>query len=293
MIPRSWLFVPGDSEKMLAKSPGLGADALIFDLEDAVVEERKAPARGMVRERLRTADRDSSQLWVRINGYDTAHLLADLEAILPGRPDGIVLPKAEHGAQAEQLAAELNALEAEHGLAPGSTQIALIAFETPRAVLNIASYQALPARVCGLSWGAEDMAAAIGAQANRDEQGAYTAPYVLTRSLCLMAAGAAGVSAIDTAFTDFRDSEGLRESCGQARRDGFLGKIAIHPGQLDAIHAAFTPSADELQRARAIVAAFAASPGSGIVSVAGKMLDRPHLQQAQRLLAMAGVADGD
>jgi citrate lyase subunit beta/citryl-CoA lyase len=284
MMLRSWMFVPGDSEKMLGKSAILNADALIFDLEDAVAEDRKSQARLMVQEHLFKVDRGSSQLWVRINALDTSHFKADLDAVMQGKPHGIVLPKAEHGRQAEQLASELDRLEAQHGMAQGQTRIALIAFETPLSVLNIATYQSLHPRVLGLSWGAEDMASAIGAQANRDEHGQYTAPYILTRSYCLMAAAAAGVQAIDTAYTDFRNAPGLKDSCTHARRDGFLGKIAIHPAQLEDIHAAFTPSSEELQRARRIVAAFAAKPGAGIVELDGKMLDKPHLQQARRLL---------
>ncbi len=284
---RSWLFVPGDNAKMLGKSGALGADALIFDLEDAVVESRKAVARQMVAEHLQTAAPTASQRWVRINALDTVHALDDLRGVMAGGPAGIILPKAEHGQQAEQLAAQLSALETEHGLAVGSTRIALIAFETPLAVLNLASYQSLHSRVCGISWGAEDMAAVLGAQANRDAQGRYTAPYVLTRSLCLMAAGASGVPAIDTAFTDFRDTPGLVASCREARRDGFAGKIAIHPGQLESIHAEFTPDAQQIAHAQAVVAAFAASPEAGSVALEGRMLDRPHLRQAQRVLALA------
>ena len=285
MTLRSWMFVPGDSEKMLGKSTSLEADALIFDLEDAVVESQKQRARQMVAEHLQQAPRDGAQLWVRINALDSEHALADIRAVMAGRPDGLVLPKAEHGEQAEQLDRALSEAEAGFGGQTGSTRIALIAFETPLAVLNMASYRTLHPRVVGLSWGAEDLAAGIGAQANRDEHGAYTAPHVMARNLCLMAAGAAGVQAVDTAFIDFRDEAGLQRSCREARRDGFLGKIAIHPAQLPAIHAAFTPTAEELDRARAIVEAFAANPGAGIVGVAGKMLDKPHLRQAQRLLA--------
>lgn len=287
---RSWMFVPGDSEKMLGKSATLGADALIFDLEDAVVESRKPQAREMVCQHLQQAPRDGSQLWVRINALDTRYAMDDLRTVMAGRPDGVVLPKAEHGKQAQTLADALNQAEAECGIQAGSTRIALIAFETPLAVLNIASYQQLNERVCGLSWGAEDMAAAIGAQANRDEQGVYTEPYRLTRNLCLMAAGAAGVQAVDTAYTNFRDPEGLQHSCQEARRDGFSGKIAIHPAQLEAIHAAFTPSQDELAWADAVVAAFAQQPDAGVVSLDGKMLDKPHLLQAQRLLSFRAVA---
>ena len=287
---RSWMFVPGDSEKMLGKSTSLAADALVFDLEDAVNEPRKAVAREMVAAHLQQAPRDGSQLWVRINALDTAHALSDIKTVLAGRPDGLVLPKAEHGQLADTLAGHLDAAETDLGLQAGSTRIALIAFETPRAVLNLASYQTLHPRVCGLSWGAEDLAAGIGAQSNRDEQGEYTEPYRLARSLSLIAAGAAAVQAIDTAFTDFRDLAGLQRSCQQARRDGFLGKIAIHPGQLEAIHAAFTPGEDELEHARAVVAAFAANPGAGVVALDGKMLDKPHLQQAERLLSFEASA---
>lgn len=284
---RSWLFVPGDSDKMLGKAASLQADALIFDLEDAVSEAHKAEARRKVRALLDQGPLSASQRWVRINALDTAHALQDLCAVLPGRPDGIVLPKAEHAAQAEHLARYLEALECAHDIRPGQTQVALVAFETPQAVLNAASYQHLHARVNGLSWGPEDMSAALGASANREADGGYAAPYVHTRTLCLMAAASAGVQAIDTAYTDFRDAEGLARSCARARRDGFSGKLAIHPAQLDAIHAAFTPSAEEIDHARAVVEAFEARPGAGTVGLNGRMLDLPHLRQAQRILALS------
>jgi len=291
-MSRSWLFVPGDNAKMLAKAASIGADALVLDLEDAVAEPRKAAAREQVREYLGSTDRERCRHWVRVNALDSPHALHDLCSVMAGRPDGIVLPKAAHGADAERLAHYLDALETQNDAVPGETRIAMIAFETPAAVVDASSFRQLHARVAGITWGAEDMAGGIGAQANRDEHGEYTAPYVLARSLCLMAAAAAGVAALDTPFTDFRNEAGLRKSCREARRDGFVGKIAIHPSQVPIINDAFMPSADEIAHARAVVAAFERSPGAGAVSLNGRMLDAVHLVQAQRVLEVAAAQAG-
>lgn len=281
------MFVPGDSEKMLGKAPALDADAVIFDLEDAVNEPRKALAREMVRAHLSDAPRGRGGSWVRINALETPHALADLDAVLPGQPDGIVLPKAEHARHADRIAAELLRLEAEHGLVHGATKLALVAFESPLAILNLASYQQLDPRVCALSWGAEDMAAGIGAANSRGADGAYRLPFLHTRTACLMAAGASGVQAVETAFTNFRDEAGLRRACLEARQDGFTGMLAIHPSQLPVINDSFTPGAEELAEARAIIQAFEARPEAGSVALDGRMLDRPHWLRAQRVLALA------
>ncbi len=286
-IMRSWLFVPGDNEKMLGKSAGLGADALVLDLEDAVVESRKAVARQMVSDHLLVADRSACQHWVRINALDTDHALDDLRVVMAGRPDGIFLPKAEHAQDGDTLAAHIAELESEYGIDSGSTGILLVAVETSRAILTIGSYTAVHPRVCGLTWGAVDLSASIGAISNTDEAGNLTAPYIHARTMTLVAASASGVQAVDTAFLNFRDEAGLRQNCLEARRDGFLGKIAIHPAQVAVINEVFMPSAEEVDHAKAVVQAFADNPQAGSVSLNGKMLDKPHLLQAERILSIA------
>jgi citrate lyase subunit beta/citryl-CoA lyase len=281
------MFVPGDSEKKLGKGAVLGADALILDLEDSVVDSRKATAREMVRDYMQNADRSVSQLWVRMNPLDTPHALMDLAGVIQGRPDGIFLPKAQHASDADLLGNYLDVLETEHGIEQGATKILSLATETPTAMLNIGSYTHVNSRVTAVSWGAEDLSAAIGASSNTDEAGNLTPPYILARSLCLMAAYAAGVQAVDTAFTDFKDAAGLESNCNAARRDGFLGKIAIHPAQVAPINDAFMPSAAETEHARAVVELFEQNPDAGTLSLDGKMLDKPHLTQAERVLAIA------
>ncbi len=287
MILRSWMFVPGDSEKKLGKGPSLGADALILDLEDSVVDTRKAIAREMVCAYLQHADRAISQLWVRMNPLDTPHALLDVVGVIQGQPDGFILPKAEHSRDANLLGNYLDVLETEHGIERGATKIFSLVTETPTAMLNIGSYTVVNPRVTAVSWGAEDLSAAIGASSNRDEQGNLTAPYIFARTVCLMAAYAAGVQAVDTAFTDYKDDDGLRTNCNEARRDGFVGKIAIHPAQVSIINDAFMPNAAEIEHARAVVDLFAQNPDVGTLSLAGKMLDKPHLTQAERVLALA------
>lgn len=286
-VLRSWLFVPGDNEKMLGKSGSLGADALVFDLEDAVVESHKAIARQRVTDHLQQADRTGSQLWVRINALDTCHAQDDLAAVMAGKPDGIVLPKAEHANDAEKLARDITALEYAHGIETGRTRLLMVAVETARGLLGIGSYTEVNERVLGLTWGAVDLSASIGAISNVDTQGNFTAPYQHARTMTLVAAGACGVQAVDTAFLDFRDEDGLRSDCLLARRDGFLGKIAIHPAQVGPINAAFMPSHEEIEHARAVVEVFAANPDAGSVNLNGRMLDKPHLLQAERILGLA------
>lgn len=291
-IIRSWLFVPGDNEKMLHKSAGIAADALVFDLEDAVVESRKAVAREQVSHHLSQTDRSVSQYWVRINALDTPHALEDLRVVMKSRPDGIVLPKAEHAEDAETLAGYLSELETAYGLKVGSTRVMLVAIETARGLLNIGSYTQVNERVQGLSWGAVDLSATIGAISNVDESGNFTPPYVLARTMTLVTAGACEVQAVDTAYLDFGDEEGLRQDCLQARRDGFLGKLAIHPAQVNVINEVFMPSPEEVEYARAVVKVFADNPESGSVSLNGKMLDKPHLLQAERTLNIASQYGG-
>jgi len=292
MILRSWMFVPGDSEKKLGKGSSLGADALILDLEDSVVESRKPLAREMVCDYLKTADRSVSQLWVRMNPLDGPHALLDLAGVIQGKPDGFFLPKAEHAFDTDLLGNYLDVLETEHGIELGSTKILSLATETAAAMLNIGSYTEVNPRVTAISWGAEDLSAALGASSNSDEHGNLTPPYVLARTQCLMAAYASGVQAVDTAYTDFKDDAGLRTTCSEARRDGFLGKIAIHPAQVAPINDAFMPSPAEIEHAQAVVNLFEQNPDEGTLSLDGKMLDKPHLTQAERVLAIAAQFGG-
>ena len=282
---RSLLFVPGDSEAKIAKSAGVAADVLIFDLEDSVAAARRPDARKMVLEHLEAnPSARASQLYVRINPLDTVDALLDLEAIMPGMPDGIVLPKPRGVEDVLALAATLDQLEAALGLTPDSTKIIPVATETPAAIFTLGSYVLAGPRLAGLTWGAEDLSAAVGA-IGYNEEGQWTPPYQLARSLCLFAASAAEVAPIDTLHADFRDEAGLSQAAQRARRDGFQGMLAIHPAQVPIINAAFTPSADEIAHAEAVIAVFAANPDAGVASLDGKMLDRPHLVQAQKILA--------
>jgi citrate lyase subunit beta/citryl-CoA lyase len=275
---RSLLFVPGDRPDRMEKALGAGADALILDLEDAVAPGAKPAARRAVADFLAAERR--VPLWVRVNPLDSPEHAPDLEAVAGGRPDGIVLPKAEGGASVNALAERL----ARHG--NEDARILAIATETPAAIFALGSYGGA-ARLAALSWGAEDLPAAIGAATSREPDGRYTPPYELARSLCLFGAHAAGVAAIDTVYPAFRDLEGLAAYAGRARRDGFTGMLAIHPAQVEAINAAFTPSEAEVAQAEAVVAAFAANPEAGALSLEGRMIDRPHLVQARRILAAA------
>lgn len=286
MILRSLLFVPGDSERKLAKAESSPADVLILDLEDSVAPERTEMARGMVREYLAAhPDRRGRQIWVRVNPVSTGKALPDLAAVVRGGPDGILQPKTDSGADVALLDHYLSALEHRDGIAPGSIRIVPVASETPRAVLAFDSYRGCSPRLAALTWGAEDLAAALGASANRVPDGSYEFTYRMARSLCLVAAKAACVEAIDTIWADFRDAKGLREDCEAARRAGFAGKLAIHPDQVPIINEAFSPSAGDVEYARRVVAAFA--QGAGAVGLDGKMLDMPHLKQAQHVLALA------
>jgi citrate lyase subunit beta/citryl-CoA lyase len=285
---RSWLFVPGDSERKQAKGAGSEADALILDLEDSVAAVNLPAARTMVAAFLRAqVDRPRQRLWVRVNALGTPHVLADLAAVVPARPNGIMLPKSESAADAITLGHYLSALEVAAGDTDGTTKIAVVATETPAALFTLGGYTAVGARLAAVTWGAEDLAAALGATSNRVEGGGYEFTYQLARSLCLASAVAAGVAPLDTVFTDFRDAGGLEREARAARRAGFTGKLAIHPDQVAVINRAFTPDAAEIAHAERIVAAFAANPGMGTVGLDGKMVDMPHLKQARRVLAMA------
>ncbi len=273
---RSLLFVPGDRPERMEKALGLGADALILDLEDSVALEKKAEARGAVAAFLARPGRPVT-LFVRINPLDGGMAADDLAAVLPGRPDGIVLPKAEGAASLRGLDALLGASDA---------RILPIATETPAAMFRLGEHGGVTERLIGLTWGAEDLPAAIGARSAREADGRYTEPYKLARSLTLFGAAAAGVAPIETVYPDFRDLDGLARYAADAARDGFTGMMAIHPAQVVVINAAFTPSDVDIAHARAVVAAFAASPGAGALSLDGRMIDAPHLKQAERLLGM-------
>lgn len=282
---RSLLFVPGDSEAKIAKSGGVAADVLIFDLEDSVAATRRPEARKLVLAHLEANRAGRTSLfYVRINPLDTPDALADLEAIMPGVPDGIVLPKPHGVKDVAALGTTLDRLEATLGLAPGSTRIIPVATETPAAIFTLGGYAHAGPRLAGITWGAEDLSAAVGAIGYKEE-GNWTAPYQLARSLCLFAASAAEVAAIDTLHADFRDEAGLADAARKARRDGFAGMLAIHPAQVPIINAAFTPTSEEIAHAEAVVGVFAANPEAGVASLDGKMLDRPHLVQAQKILA--------
>ncbi len=275
MTLRSLLFVPGDRPDRMEKALRLDADALILDLEDSVALEAKATARKMTAEFLRSAKR-RQKLFVRLNPLDSGLLGKDLEALKDVAPDAFVLPKAEGEASIEALAVRAPAIP-----------VLPIATETPAAVFELGSYRSVRHLILGLTWGAEDLPAAIGAISSREEDGRYTPPYEMLRSLTLFGAHAAGVEAIETVYPAFRDLDGLSAYARRARRDGFTGMMAIHPGQLPVINAAFTPTAEELAQAQAIVDAFSANPGLGVLSFAGRMIDKPHLKQARRLLGLA------
>ena len=282
-VMRSMLFVPGDSPRKFTRARAGGADALILDLEDSVAVSDKAAARVTVREML--GNRGRQMLYVRVNALDTGLTLLDLAAVMGGRPDGIVLPKCESAADAVRLATWLEAFEAADGAPPGATRIVAIATETARSMFGLAGYDAAGPRLEALMWGAEDLSASLGAANNRAGR-QFHSPYVLARDMCLMAAAAAGVAAIDTVYTDIDDLDGLALEAAAACRDGFATKAVIHPKHVDVVNAAFTPGEAEVDWARQVVALFE-HPGTGVQTLAGKMIDRPHLRAAERILARA------
>jgi len=273
--PRSWLFVPADSEKKIAKAIASEADAIIFDLEDSVAPERKAAAREILKGL--AARTGGSAWWVRINPLRTEHHKKDLSIFASADFEGVVLPKAESGADVVELSHTT-----------GHLPIHAIVTETPASLFGLLSYREPSCPLAAMSWGAEDLSAALGASSKYDSSGELSFTYRLARSLCLAGAKAAGVQPVDGIFADFKDEAGLRAETEAAARDGFTGKLAIHPDQVAVINAAFTPSDADVQQARAVVAAFDAAPDAGVVAVGGRMLDRPHLLQAQRILARAG-----
>lgn len=283
---RSWLFAPGDSERKMEKAAAGTADIVLLDLEDAVAEDVKPKSRAMISAFLAAQPKERrKRLWVRVNPLDGPHTLADLAAVIPAQPGGIMLPKANGRADVELLDHYLSALEVSAGIEQGSTKIIVLVTETAEAMFTTGTYQGAP-RVVAMTWGAEDLADAVGASENRNPDGSYGFTYELARSLCLLGAAAAGVAPIDTIHGDFRDLAGLRKRAEKVRRDGYRGMLAIHPDQVDVINAAFTPTEEELTAAQEIVDLFAANPGVGAIGHQGSMLDRPHLARAQALLEL-------
>jgi len=287
---RSLLFVPADGGAKLDKAMASGADAVILDLEDSITPERKAQARTAALEFLKAAQtkKPRPRLLVRINGLDTGMIDADLEAVVAGRPDAIVFPKAEGGASVVHLDAKLTAREAIAGLPEGGIKILAQAVESAAGLFLAGTFRDASARLIGMTWGPEDLSAELGAEANRDAAGQLTEPYRLARNMCLFGAAAAKLPAIETVYVDFRNSEGLRRDTQDARRDGFAGRLAIHPAQVAVINEVFTPSPEQIAQAKTVVAAFAVRPSAGAVGIDGKMYDRPHLLRAQALLARIG-----
>jgi citrate lyase subunit beta / citryl-CoA lyase len=287
-LMRSLLFVPGDSEKKLEKGLSSGADVLLIDLEDSVSAEHKESARKIAAGFLvANRDRPSPRLFVRINDLASGLADADLAAVMPSLPHGILLPKSNSGKDVTRLSAKLNVYEAHADIAEGPTQIIAIITETPVGTLSAASYPDASKRLIGLSWGAEDLSAAIGARAVRDDTGRYTDVFRMARAVTILGASAAEVAAIDTVYINYRDDEGLAHECMEAERDGFTGKLAIHPAQIPIINRIFTPSTEAIEHARKIIDAFAADPSAGVIGIDGQMFDRPHLRRAERLIARA------
>ena len=288
---RSWLFAPGDSERKMAKAADGEADVVLLDLEDSVLPEAKPAAREAVAAFL-AGRSDTARLWVRINPLSSGETPADLEAIMAHGPGGLFLPKAEGRTDVMTLDAMLTALENRHGIAPGSTRIAALVTETPRAMFLCGDYAGdYPgsARLVAMSWGAEDLSSALGASVQHRPDGGYMPTYELARSLCLLGAVAAGVTPVETVMPDFRDLDGLRERALMVRSQGYRGMLAIHPAQVPVINQAFTPSDEQVAHARAVVEAFADNPGKGTVALDGAMVDIPHLKLARALLADAGI----
>ena len=283
---RSLLFVPGDSERKFARARDCGADALILDLEDAVAPSQKAAARALVAKLIDDEPKRDWSFIVRVNALDTGLMLDDLAAVVKPRPRRAADPEDQRrGAISSASAHYLDALEARAGMPQGSVKLASVATETARAMFALGSYAPAHPRLVALTWGAEDLSAALGATDNKEPDGSWTFPYQLARAQCLFAAAAAEVAAIDTLYANFRDSEGLERDCRRSRRDGFTGRLAIHPDQVAAINRGYAPSQAEVEHARKIVAAFDANPGAGTLGVDGKMVDIPHLKAARKTLA--------
>jgi citrate lyase subunit beta / citryl-CoA lyase len=283
--PRSLLFVPGDQPARMDKALQSGADALILDLEDSVTNSAKASARAHAKAFLLAhKEAKNKQIFVRVNALDTPEIDADLEAIMEASPCALILPKTNDGRDVTHLSVKLAAFEALHNIPEGATRILAIASETPQSIFGLGTYANASPRLMGMTWGVEDLSACVGSSQTRLRTGEYTPPYQMVRTLALMGAAAANVSAVDGIFGAFKDEDGLKRECETAYRDGFVGKLAIHPVQVPIINSAFTPSNEALAEARAIISAFAASPEIGAIAWEGKMLDRPHLVRAERLL---------
>lgn len=286
-VIRSLLFVPGDSERKLAKSVESDADALIVDLEDSVTAGKREGARALTAAFL--ADNPQRRCWVRMNPLWSADAHADLCAVIPAGPMGVVLPKPATVRDCHYLGMKIGLLESQHGIPQGSVRILPIVTETPGAVLNIGGYANPVSRLAALTWGAEDLSAVLGGAELRSPDGTFLAPYSAARTACLMAASTASLPAIETVYTDFRDSKGLERFAAAANRDGFEGMLAIHPDQIGILNEAFQPDEADISRAQAIVALFANNPDAGALGLDGEMLDRPHLHKAKRVLARAGL----
>ncbi|MDM0116250.1 CoA ester lyase [Variovorax sp. J22R133] len=288
--PRSFLFVPGDSDRKMAKASSSAAQALVLDLEDAVAADRLEGARATVRDYLAShPDRKRQQVWVRINPIDSDKIIKDLAAIVSGAPDGVLLPKCRSWKDIARLDNYLTALEGREAVGAGSIRILPVATETASSVFELGNYRNSSTRLMGLTWGAEDLSTAVGASTNKDDDGKYSFTYDLARSLCLLGAKAAGVHAVDTIFANFRDPKSLQAEVRRARQDGFTSKFAIHPDQLEIINTGFQPDASEIAHAQAVVAAFSAAGSTGAAQVDGKMVDKPHLTQALQILEAAGL----
>ena len=282
---RSLLFVPGDSERKFVRAKNCGVDALILDLEDSVAGSEKAAARAHVADLIENEPKRAWTFIVRINALDTGLALDDLAAVVKPGLDALLIPKVNDAADLERIGCYLDALEAKAGMALGSVKLASVATETAKAMFALGSYAPAHPRLIALTWGAEDLSAALGATDNKEPDGSWTYPYQLARAQCLFAASAAEVAAIDTIYADFRDLEGLERDCRRSRRDGFVGRLAIHPDQVATINRCYAPSDAEVAHARKIVAAFEANPGAGALGVDGKMVDLPHLKAARKILA--------
>jgi citrate lyase subunit beta / citryl-CoA lyase len=282
---RSLLFVPGDSERKFARASDCGADALILDLEDSVAPTGKANARSHVAGLIDKASERAWSFMVRVNALDTGLALDDLAAVVKPGLDALLIPKVNEAADLERIAYYLDALETKAGMLQGSVKFASVATETAKAMFALGSYAPAHPRLIALTWGAEDLAAALGATDNKELDGSWTSPFEFARSTCLFAASAAEVPAIDTVYTDFRDAEGFERDCRRSRRDGFVGRLAIHPDQVAPINRAYAPSEAEVAHARKIVAAFEANPDAGTLGIDGKMIDIPHLKAARKVLA--------
>lgn len=292
---RSLLFVPADSERKIAKGMDSAADALILDLEDSVGPNNKPTARRMCAEVLSTAN-TKKKLFVRMNALDTPHALADLAAVVRAKPAGIMLPKCRSAADLRTVSDYLTALEVRDEVPAGQTQILPIVTETGASMFGLGTYASAGELACprlaAMLWGGEDLAADVGAMANRDASGQYTPPYQLARTLCLLAATAASVIAVDGVYVDFRDAKGLEAEAVEGQRQGYSAKAAIHPDQIEVINRVFTPSSESLEWANKVLAAFAANPGAGVVNMDGKMVDIPHFKAATRIVARSKAASG-